>query len=61
MGMHVVVQPAHSPRPLQQVRQNARLGLAVSAVHLPHGWQKPDASQRSPGAPVGVHVPPWQA
>lgn len=55
----VAVQPAQLPRPLQQARQYARLGFAVSAVQVPQAWQKPDASQRSPTAPVGVHVPPW--
>lgn len=61
-GLQVVaVQFAQLPRPLQHARQYAMLGLALSAVHEPQAWQNPDASQRSPGAPVGVHVPPMQA
>jgi hypothetical protein len=61
-GAQVVdVQPMHSgPRPLQHERQNDRFGSMLSMMQTPHIAQKFETSQRSPGAPVGVQVPPTQ-
>jgi hypothetical protein len=60
-GAHVVeLQLEHSPELLQHARQNEMFGFAESATHVLHGWQNPEASHRSPVAPVGVQRPPWQ-
>jgi hypothetical protein len=58
----VAVQPVHSgDAPLQHSRQKEMFGSLPSTMHALHAWQKPETSQRSPSAPVGVQVPPWHA
>ena len=45
------------PAPAQQARQEAS---SYVPTHTLHGPQKRDTSQRSPGLPVAVHIPPEQ-
>ena len=45
---------------MQQARQKAIAGSTSSTAQAPQFWQNSATSQRSPGLPVGVHVPPVQ-
>ena len=62
MGWQLVaVQPwQKGAPPLQQARQNAIAGSTSSTAQAPQFWQNSATSQRSPGLPVGVQVPPTQ-